>query len=275
MSSDFLERRRGTSKTVLLYTVFCLVPILWLVVLSLQPNEVSRASANLWPSPLFSGNFLYMFSQPNWVWGYINLVAYVSLNIVISLLIAVPAAYAFSRYRFLGSENLFFFSLVFRLIPPAIIIIPLVQMFSALGLIDSYLAVALAHSLFTVPVSIWILEGFISSIPKEMEEIARVDGYSAIGGFFKVMLPQIRTGIGVAAFFCFMFSWVELLLANALTTVNAKPVGVVMRIVAEPLGQVHIGIASAASVLLLIPALILVWFLRKHLARGFSLGRIG
>jgi glycerol transport system permease protein len=78
----------------------------------------------------------------------------------------------------------------------------------------------------------------------------------------------------VAAFFSFMFSWVELIIANALTTVNAKPIGVVMRLVADPLGFVHIGISSAASILMLIPGLIFAILLRKHLARGFSMGRL-
>jgi glycerol transport system permease protein len=152
--------------------------------------------------------------------------------------------------------------------------IPAIQLFSSAGLIDTYFAVALAHCLFTVPISIWILEGFMSSVPTELEETAAIDGYSPRAIFFKIMLPQFRAGIGVTAFYCFIFSWVELVLANALTTVNAKPIGVVMRTVASPLGGFHVGIAAAASILMLIPGAALAWFLRRHLARGFSMGRV-
>lgn len=269
------DKKKGWSKTVLIYTMFMLLPLYWLLVLSFQPNGVSEKTANLLPSPISFENYLAIFFQDNWVNGYFNALIYVSYNIIITLGVAIPAAYAFSRYRFIGSNQAFFFAFVFRLVPPAIIIVPLVQMFSSAQLIDTHIAVALAHSMFTIPIAIWILEGFLSSIPKELEEIAEADGYSKLSFFWRILLPQIKTGIAVAAFFCFMFSWVELTIANALTTVNAKPIGVVMRLVAEPLGFVHIGISSAASILMIIPGFILVWFLRSHLAKGFSMGRVG
>ena len=263
------------SKTVILYSIFMIVPLYWLLVLSLQPNGISEKQANLVPSPISFENYLAIFFQDNWVDGYLNALIYVGYNIFITLAVSIPAAYAFSRFRFIGANQAFFFAFVFRLVPPAIIIVPLVQMFSSAQLIDTHIAVALAHSMFTIPIAIWILEGFLSSIPREMEEIAEADGYGKAGFFLRILLPQIKTGIAVAAFFCFMFSWVELTIANALTTVTAKPIGVVMRIVAEPLGFVHIGISSAASILMIIPGFILVWFLRNHLAKGFSMGRVG
>jgi glycerol transport system permease protein len=269
------ETTKRWSKSVVLYTLFMLGPLLWLAVLSLQPNTVSIRTANLLPSPVSLANYQYIFSHENWVEGYANAVIYVAINLTLTLAVSLPAAFAFSRYRFAGRDQAFFFAFVLRLIPPAIMIVPLVQMFSAVDLVDTHLAVALTHCLFTVPISIWILEGFISSIPIELDEIAAVDGYSRGRFFFHVLLPQIRTGIGVAAFFSFMFSWVELTIANALTTVDAKPIGVVMRLVAEPHGAVHIGISSAASILMLIPGMLLVWLLRRHLARGFSMGRVG
>ncbi len=262
------------SKSVLLYLFFMIAPLYWLAVLSLQPNTSSLARANLAPDPLSFENYAFIFSQQNWVDGFANAIIYVAINLLLTLVVSVPAAYAFSRYRFVGRDQAFFFVFVFRQIPTAILIIPLVQMFGAFNMIDTHLAVALAHCLFTVPISIWILEGFISSIPRELDETAAVDGYSHGAFLLRIMLPQIRTGIGVAAFFSFMFSWVELTIANVLTTVNAKPIGVVMRIVAEPLGQVHIGISSAASILMLFPGMILVWLMRRHLARGFSMGRV-
>ena len=268
-------QNKGWSITVILYSVFLTLPLYWLVVLSLQPNNVSQNQANIFPNPVSFENYLAIFFQDNWVDGYLNTLMYVFLNIIITLLVSIPAAYAFSRYKFIGSNQALFFPFLFRLLPPAIIILPLVQMFSVIGLMDTHFAVALAHSLFTIPISIWILEGFLQNIPIEIEEIAEADGYSKFQFHLKILLPQIRTGIAVAAFFCFMFSWVELIIANALTTINTKPMGVIMRLVAEPLGFVHIGISSAASVLMLIPGFILVWFLRKHLAKGFSMGRIG
>lgn len=265
---------RRWSFSVLVYTGFILLPIYWLAVLSLQPNHVSKSTLNLIPTPLTFENYAYILSQQNWTMGYLNALIYVGINLCLTLAVSVPAAYSFARFRFIGRDQAFFFAFMLRVIPPAILIVPLVQLFSAMGMIDTYLAVALAHCIFSVPIAIWILEGFISAIPKELDEMAAADGYGPLGYVFRILLPQLRTGLGVSAFFSFMFSWVELTIANTLTTVNTKPIGVVMRIVAEPLGQVHVGIASAASILMLLPGLVLVWFLRRHLAHGFSLGRV-
>ncbi len=269
-----MHDKKRWSKAIIIYSAFLLIPIYWLVVLSMQPEAVTKSTMSLLPAPATLNNYLFILFNDDWAWGYINAIAYVTLNMTITLLAALPAAYAFSRFRFVGGDQAMFLVLIFRLIPPAVMMIPLVQMFSAVNMIDTYWAVALAHCLFTLPIAIWILEGFISGIPVELEEAAAADGYSRLSYFIKILMPQIKTGIGVAAFFCFIFSWVELLMAHALTTIDTKPIGVIMRMVASPLGGVHIGITSAASILMLIPGMILAWALRKHLARGFSLGRV-
>jgi len=138
------------------------------------------------------------------------------------VLLALPAAYAFSRYSFLGDKHLFFWLLTNRMTPPAVFLLPFFQLYSTFGMMDTHIAVALAHLLFNVPLAVWILEGFMSGIPKEIDETAYIDGYSFPAFFVKIFLPLIKSGIGVTAFFCFMFSWVELLLARTLTSVNAK-----------------------------------------------------
>ena len=145
-----------------------------------------------------------------------------------SVAVALPAAYAFSRYRFVGDKPLFFWLLSNLMAPPAVYAMPFFNLYSATGLFDSIWAVALAHCLFNVPLAVWILEGFISGVPREIDETAAIDGYSFPRFFVKIFLPLIANGIGVAAFFCFMFSWVEQLLATTLTTVNAKPIAGMM-----------------------------------------------
>jgi glycerol transport system permease protein len=102
---------------------------------------------------------------------------------------------------------------------------------------DTHIAVALAHLLFNVPLAVWILEGFMSGIPREIDETAYIDGYSFPRFFLTIFLPLIKAGVGVAAFFCFMFSWVELLLARTLTSVNAKPIVATMTRTVSRLGH--------------------------------------
>ena len=150
------------------------------------------------------------------------------INTVLSISLALPAAYAFSRYRFLGDKHLFFWLLSNRMAPPAVFALPFFNLYSAIGLFDTPWAVALAHCLFNVPLAVWILEGFMSGVPREIDETAAIDGYSFPRFFVKIFMPLIASGIGVAAFFCFMFSWVELLLARTLTAVNAKPIAATM-----------------------------------------------
>ena len=101
-----------------------------------------------------------------------------TINTVISVAVALPAAYAFSRYRFLGDKHLFFWLLTNRMAPPAVFALPFFQLYSAVGLFDTHIAVALAHCLFNIPLAVWILEGFMSGVPKEIDETAYVDGYS-------------------------------------------------------------------------------------------------
>src|SRR4030095_1331041 len=146
----------------------------------------------------------------------------------ISIAVALPAAYGFSRYRFLGDKHLFFWLLSNRIAPAAGYALPFFNLYSAINLFGTPWAVALAHCIFNVPLAVWILEGFVSGVPREIDETAFLDGYSFPRFFVKILVPLIASGIGVAAFFCFMFSWVELLLARTLTSVNAKPIAATM-----------------------------------------------
>jgi glycerol transport system permease protein len=187
--------------------------------------------------------------------------------------VALPAAYAFSRYSFVGDKHLFFWLLTNRMAPAAVFALPFFQLYSAVGLFDTHLAVALAHCLFNVPLAVWILEGFMSGVPKELDETAYVDGYSFPRFFMTIFLPAIKSGVGVAAFFCFMFSWVEMLLSKTLTAVEAKPIAAVMTRTASS-GGYELGLLAAAGTLTIIPGAIVIYFVRNYIAKGFALGRV-
>jgi glycerol transport system permease protein len=142
-----------------------------------------------------------------------------------------------------------------------------------MGLFDTPMAVALAHCLFNLPLAIWILEGFMSGIPKELDETALIDGYSFGRFFIRIFLPLIRPGIGVAAFFCFLFSWTELVLARTLTSINTKPISVTLTISLGAEGW-DWGVLTAAGVLTMLPGVVLVYFIRNYITKGFSMGRV-
>jgi len=227
-----------------LYIVFLMLPIYWLINMSFKTTNEILGTFSLWPRDFTVANYAKIFNDPTWYNGYINSITYVVINTVISVSVALPAAYAFSRYRFLGDKHLFFWLLTNRMAPPAVFALPFFQLYSSIELFDTHIAVALAHCLFNIPLAVWILEGFMSGVPKELDETAYLDGFAFWKFFIKIFIPTIAAGIGVAAFFCFMYSWVELLLAKT------------------------------AGTLTIVPGAFVIYFVRNYIAKGFALGRV-
>jgi len=257
----------------LIYIIFLMLPIYWLVNMSFKTTNEILGGFTLFPHQFTLSNYETIFTDPSWYMGYVNSITYVVMNTVLSVVIALPAAYAFSRYRFLGDKHLFFWLLSNRMAPAAVFALPFLQLYSAVGLFDTHLAVALAHTLFNIPLAVWILEGFMSGVPKELDETAYVDGYPFWRFFIRIFIPTIAAGIGVAAFFCFMFSWVELLLAKTLTAVAAKPIAAAMTKTASTSGY-ELGLLAAAGVLTIVPGAFVIYFVRNYIAKGFALGRV-
>jgi glycerol transport system permease protein len=255
------------------YLLFLFLPIYWLINMSLKTNAEILGGLTFWPRNLTFDNYITILTDPSWYMGYVNSIIYVSMNTVISISVALPAAYAFSRYSFLGDKHLFFWLLTNRMAPPAVFALPFFQLYSSVGLFDTHIAVALAHCLFNVPLAVWILEGFMRGVPREIDETAYIDGYSFGRFFVKIFMPLIASGIGVAAFFCFMFSWVELLLSRTLTATEAKPIAAIMTRTVGASG-IDWGVLAAAGVLTIIPGALVIYFVRNYIAKGFALGRV-
>ena len=264
---------KGSVIVMTLYLLFLMLPIYWLLNMSLKTSTEVLNEFTLWPRNLTFDNYFKILTDRSWYSGYINSIIYVVMNTVISLTVALPAAYAFSRYHFMGDKHLFFWLLTNRMAPPAVFALPFFQLYSSVGLFDTHIAVALAHCLFNVPLAVWILEGFMRGVPKEIDETAYIDGYSFGRFFVKIFMPLIASGIGVTAFFCFMFSWVELLLTRTLTSVDAKPISAIMTRTQGAAG-IDWGVLAAAGVLTIIPGALVIYFVRNYIAKGFALGRV-
>ncbi|MGH1423276.1 MAG: carbohydrate ABC transporter permease [Pseudooceanicola sp.] len=268
-----LPKLRSKAVVMGLYLLFLMLPIYWLLNMSFKTNTEILNSFTLIPQDFTLANYATILTDPSWYMGYVNSLIYVVMNTLISVIVALPAAYAFSRYSFLGDKHLFFWLLTNRMAPPAVFALPFFQLYSSVGLFDTHIAVAIAHCLFNVPLAVWILEGFMRGVPKEIDETAYIDGYSFGRFFVKIFMPLIASGIGVAAFFCFMFSWVELLLSRTLTTVNAKPIAATMTRTVGASG-VDWGVLAAAGVLTIVPGALVIYFVRNYIAKGFALGRV-
>ena len=266
-------RLRGSTIVMTVYLGFLLLPIYWLVSMSFKTNAEIITDFTLFPADFTLQNYVTILTDASWYMGYVNSIVYVVMNTLLSIAVALPAAYAFSRYRFMGDKHLFFWLLSNRMAPPAVFALPFFPLYSSVGLFDTHIAVALAHCLFNVPMAVWIVEGFMRGVPKEIDETAYIDGYSFGRFFIKIFMPLIASGIGVAAFFCFMFSWVELLLSRTLTAVDAKSIAATMTRTVSASGM-DWGVLTAAGVLTLIPGAFVIYFVRHHIAKGFALGRV-
>lgn len=196
-----------------------------------------------------------------------NSALYVLCNVLLTLAVALPAAYGFSRYRFVGDRYVFLMLLAFRITPPIVLSLPVFLLFAQMHLLNSPFGIALVHCLFNVPIAIWILESFLSAVPRAFDETAFLDGYSPLRFFVTQLLPVIAPGVGVAAFFCFIFSWVEVVFARILTSTGGKPISMAIE---SLFGfQTDVGLVMAMTMISLLPGMVMIFFVRNHIAKGF------
>ncbi|QYK42137.1 MAG: carbohydrate ABC transporter permease [Paracoccaceae bacterium] len=251
---------------LLALAVFILLPLAQAVLLSLT---VTLPRDGLAEGTMGLMNYAAVLATPELRAAMISSATYVILNVVLCIALGLPAAYALARFGFVGDRHVMLALLVFRVTPPVVLSLPIFILFSRLGLVNSPVGIALVHALFNLPVAIWILESFIRAVPRALDETAFLDGHSGPSFFFRHLVPAIAPGIGVAAFFCFIFAWVEVVFARILTVTAGKPI--TMAINAMFGFQTDLGMVMAMTCLSLVPGLAMIWLVRNHLARGFTL----
>ena len=191
----------------------------------------------------------------------------------LSVVLGTLAAYAFSRFRVPGKDDLLFFILSTRMMPPIAVAIPVYLMYRAVGLSDTHLGLILLYTVVNLSLAVWLLKGFMDEIPREYEEAAMVDGYTRFQAFVKVVLPQAATGIATTAIFCLIFAWNEYAFALLLTSGTAQTSPpFIPTIIGE--GGLDWPAMAAGTTLFLLPVLVFTVLLRKHLLRGITFGAI-
>lgn len=224
--------------------------------------------------PVFSlDNYAGLGNYPQIPMSFVSSVVIATMSTVLALLLGIPAAYAIAWYG-TGAGRLFFVAaLVVRMVPSVSIGIPLFLMLGRLGLIDTWLGVALAHTTINLPLSIWLLAGFFEAVPREIEEAARVDGASRLGALAKVIVPVVVGGIAVTAVFAFLASWNEYLFALLLTSSSAQTVPVVIAGFNTQYG-VDWGTMTALSVVYSLPVVVLSLAMQRQVVAGMTLGAV-
>ena len=209
----------------------------------------------------------------NYVPRFVNSLIIAFGSTALSVVLGVTAAYAFSRFKVPAKDDLLFFILSTRMMPPIAVAIPIYLMYRDVGLSDTRLGMILLYTAVNVSLAVWLLKGFIDEIPREYEEAALVDGYTRLQAFFKVVLPQATTGIVATAIFCLIFAWNEYAFAVLLTSGEAQTAPPFIPIIIGEGGQDWPAVA-AGSTLFLLPILVFTVLLRKHLLRGITFGAL-
>ncbi len=191
----------------------------------------------------------------------------------LSVFLGTLAAYAFSRFKVPIKEDLLFFILSTRMMPPIAVAIPIFLMYRQLGLSDTHLGMILLYTAVNLSLSVWLLKGFIDEIPLEYEEAALIDGYTRFQAFYKVVLPQAATGIASTAIFCLIFAWNEYAFAVLLTSGTAQTAPPFIPTIIGVGGQDWPAVAAGATIFL-IPVMVFTILLRKHLLRGITFGAV-
>ncbi|MBJ2152230.1 carbohydrate ABC transporter permease [Paracoccus sp. IB05] len=268
---------------LILYTIYNLGPILWLVISSLK----SRADLFSMPPKLV---FTPDFSGYQSVFGvgaakdsaasigvFRSLVTSVLVSTIgtsVAVLLGTLAGYVCSRFDFRGKGDFMFFVLSTRMLPPVAVLVFYHMMFAQLGLADTRIGLILIAVFINVGLATWIMKGFFDGVPREVEQIAIVNGYSRLYAFRKLVLPMVKGGIAATAGFCFIFSWNEYAFASILTTTKAQTLPVKISTASGATGIEWTQIC-AAGVVLIVPVLIFFWLIRKHLLMGMTFGVLG
>ncbi|MEM8839781.1 MAG: carbohydrate ABC transporter permease [Pseudomonadota bacterium] len=190
-----------------------------------------------------------------------------------AIVLGTAAAYAFSRFKVPLKDDLLFFILSTRMMPPIAVAIPIFLMFRYLGLNDTHAGMILLYTAVNLSLAVWLINGFIDEIPVEYEEAALIDGYTRFQAFYKVVLPQAATGIASTAIFCLIFAWNEYAFAVLLTSGNAQTAPPFIPTIIGVAGQDWPAVAAGATIFL-VPVMVFTILLRKHLLRGITFGAV-
>jgi ABC-type glycerol-3-phosphate transport system permease component len=271
--------RSRLQKTILvgleiLLAVVVILPFMWMFSVSVKPeSEPFAIPARLWPTNPTIENYQTAL-YPEFIRYGINSVMISLLTIIVSISTGLMAAYAFTRLNFPGRRVLLIAIILAQMFPVATMIIPIYQIARVAGLINTYPALVLAYVTVTLPVTVWMLRGFIRNIPPELEESAMVDGCTRIGAFWRVVVPLARPGIVATAVWIAIVTWQEFIFALAFTTsrdMRTIPVGIL-----DFVGQfgTQYGSIMAGAVIVSAPILLLFLFLQRYFVAGLTAGAI-
>lgn len=259
-----------------LYFAFALFPFAWMVLLSLKPQRQLFSTYFRFDPTLVAYRTVLgigVRADIPFLRFFVNSLVISFGAVVVSLLVGVPAAYAFARWKFRGGETLLFTLLSFRFAPELMVIVPLYVIYQRLHLFDTRLGMIWVYQLITLPLIVWILRSYFQDLTPELEQSALLDGYSRPQAFLKVALPLVKPGLAAASLLAFIFAWNSFVFPFILTGSNAQTVTVGSLSFLGGATPPY-NLTAAASLIALVPPLILALSIQRYLVRGLTLGAV-
>ena len=257
-----------------LYSIFTLFPYYWMFVTAVKTDaDIHTRPIQYWPATFTWENFQQLF-------GYFDFLKYMKNSLlialgttVLSLFVSTLAAYAFARYEFKGRKILMALFLSNNMFPTVLLMIPLYSIMRTIGLLYTHAGMVLAYATFSIPFSVWLIQGFIRDIPFDLEEAALVDGCTRRGAFIRIFLPVLSPALLAAGVYMFMQAWNEYTLASMFTDPATRTIPVALNSLIGQLG-VDWGLLCAGGIITCIPVIIMFFFAQKHLVAGMTAGSV-
>ncbi len=254
--------------------VLTLLPFVWMFLTSLKnQNELySKVFTYLPVKPSFN-NYYQLFAKTNFLINIKNSFLVALGTSLLSLTVATMSAYAFTRYSFRGRKILLSSYLLIYMFPAVLFMIPLFIEMKNLGLVNTLWSLIIADATFTIPLSVWLMVGFLNEVPIEIEESAMVDGCNRFSSFFRIIFPMITPGLVATGSYIFIYAWNEFLYAVMFTNEASRTLPVALQVF---IGQYLIqwDLLSAGAVITVIPVIIIFMMIQKNLVRGLTAGAV-
>ncbi|HZP86408.1 MAG TPA: carbohydrate ABC transporter permease [Burkholderiales bacterium] len=254
--------------------IVMLLPVIWILVTSFKPEaEIYRFPPQWWPTPFTLTNYQAVL-QSSMPLYFLNSIIVAVGTIVLTLFIAMHAGYAVSRFRFPGKNTFLFLLMASHMMPGVANLVPTYLLAGKVGLLDTYAVLILVYSMWQTPLVVWLIQGFLESVPNSLDQAAMVDGYSRLGALYKVVLPLSKPGLAASAIVVFVYAWNEFILALTLTSRDDMRLAQVgLKYYISQYG-IQWGELAAAVILSVIPVLVLFLLLQRWFVYGLTSGAL-
>ena len=259
---------------LVIFLLFLLFPFYWTFVTSLKlPEELHSLKVIYWPqNPSFQA-YSHLFGQYNFLHPMKNSLVVAIITTLISLSVSTLAAYAFSRFRFVGRKPLMVLFLTNNMFPTVLLLIPLFTIMRKMGLLYNPASLVLSYTTFTIPFSVWLLTGYLNDLPIALEEAAMIDGANRAQGFLRIVLPLLLPCMLATGVYIFMQSWNEYTFAVLFTNETSRTIPVSLKMLVGQLG-VQWDLITAGGIITVIPVCIMFFFAQKRLVAGLTAGAV-